>query len=221
MSILNRCARPTCDLVSHRVHLVRQSLNVEWKRVELPGRRKQGRTVKWYKKISKDGPRWCLAHCWWVTDGGIRKGVRLREGGVRGGTGVCVPVCVWWPVLVPSSLLPSQPSRLSSQPVSGSLPPLPADFSLGGREKNCPLSLSPSPTGAARARPCPPDINQSTHTGRLLQGYILPPPSELLWQTGWWAAVPPLNPHLQMRHPSLYIMRDGQDIKVLFSFYGL
>lgn len=80
--------------------------------------------------------------------------VRLREGGWGGR--------MWRPVLVPPPLLSSQPSPLSPQPVSGSLPPPPADFSLGGSEKNCPLSLSP--TAAAWALPCPPDINQHTHT---------------------------------------------------------
>lgn len=69
---------------------------------------------------------------------------------------------MWRPVLVPPPLFSPQPTPLSSQPVSGSLPPPPADLSLGDSEKNCPLSLSP--TAAARALPCPPDINQHTHT---------------------------------------------------------
>lgn len=52
------------------------------------------------------------------------------------------------------------PPLFSPQPISGSLPSLPADFSLGGSEKNCPLSLLP--TAKARALACPPDINQHT-----------------------------------------------------------
>lgn len=54
----------------------------------------------------------------------------VREGGGReGGT--------WRPVLVP-------PPLSSPQPVSGSLPPPPADLSLGDSGKNCPLSLLPT-----------------------------------------------------------------------------
>lgn len=73
----------------------------------------------------------CLTHCGW-------------GGGGR----------MWWPVLVP-------PPLCSSQPVSGSLPPPPADFSLGGGEKNCPLSLTDRQPQSER---CPPDINQHTHS---------------------------------------------------------
>lgn len=127
--------------------------------------------------------------------------VSERWQGKRGGeiewrVCVCEVAGGVWPVLVPPPLLSSQPSSLPSLPVSGSLPPPPADFSLGGSGKNCPLSLSP--TAAARALPCPPDINQHT----LCQARTRALPSELLWRTGWWAAVSSPGPHLQMRHPT-------------------
>lgn len=115
-------------------------------------------SVKWWRKKNPGEPWWCLACCGWVRDGSAREGERLSEGCVWG----CGGGRMWRPVLVPPPLLSSQPSPLSPQPVSGSLPPPPADFSLGGSEKNCPLSLSP--TAAAWALPCPPDINQHTHT---------------------------------------------------------
>ena len=131
-----------------------------------------------------------------MRDGGVREGGRVSE--------VCEVGGKVWPVLAPPPpLLFSQPSPLSSQPVSGSLPPPPADFSLGGSEKNCPLWLSP--TATARALPCPPDINQHT----LLQARALTLPSELLWRTGWWAAVSSPGPHLQMRHPTSQRGRRG------------
>ena len=75
------------------------------------------------------------------SDGRVREMERLSE------VWMCeVSGGVWRPVLVPPQLLSSQPSPCPSQPVSGSLPSPPADFSLGCGEKNCPLCLSPTAT---------------------------------------------------------------------------
>lgn len=116
--------------------------------------------------------------------------LRVREGWhCKGRREIEWRVCVrlrggrmWRPVLVPPPLLSSQPSPLSPQPVSGSLPPPPADFSLGGSEKNCPLSLSP--TAAAWELPCPPDINQHTHTHSFKHTHTLSPASSSDGQAG-------------------------------------
>lgn len=150
----------TCDCVHGGTYKCTFQVSV-WCRAEQtePHGCREGMCVKEYKKETKKKvePWWCLASC---REAGGR--MRGKKGRLSEGCMCEVSDGVWRPVLVPPQLLSSQPSPHSSQPVSGSLPSLPADFSLGGGEKNCPLSLWP--TLAAWALPCPLDINQHTHS---------------------------------------------------------
>lgn len=154
-------------------------------------------TVKEKRKEKKFERWWCLASCRRVQ----RKGEKLSEGCMRE-----VSDGVWRPVLVP-------PQLLCSQPVSGSLPSPPADFSLGGSEKNCPLSLWP--TATAWALPCPPDINQHTCTHSLELTCTFSPVSmcEAL-AAGQPSLLQAL--HLQMRQTNL-LVQAGHSISMICS----